>query len=332
MFTKLELINLKTSFNTAYPEYCSQLDACTTETELLETYEKIKEDAFAKAKPYLAAGDDPTGFPALALTPQQYNNLKSATGSNIKVYVTAMLNQAQIIQPSFSVGQTVATLIGGGLTAIGTIAGAAFGTGIIGGMVASVAVAAGVTAVTVAGLVTLIAVAIVAVIIPILYFMLKPACCFVLVLNETNNQLTWKDDYNVHGKPIGHTPHISAAIDIPEPIPGAGKYVYAGLVQTDKRDAALFGTQYGFTYTGDVGKYNVNFGAECPLSSIYVDNNCYCEIGSTSENSARQTTKKNALTYSATSTTPKLDTSIKCNSASGYVAYYIARVEDGSLS
>ena len=332
MFTKAELHDFKRSFNTAYPDYCSQLDACTTEIELLETYEKIKEDAFTKAKPYLAASDDPSGFPSLAITPQQYNNLKSASGANIKMYVTAMLNQAQVIQPSFSVGQTVATLIGGGLTAIGTIAGAAFGSGILAGMVTSIAVAAGVSAVTVAGLVTLIAVAIVAVIIPILYFMLKPACCFVLVMNETKHQLKWKDDYNVSGKPIGRTPYIEPAINIPEPIEGAGKYVYIGLVQTDKRDGALYGTQYGFTYTGGNGSYNVNFGAECPLTSIYVDNNCYCEIGSTSENSARQTTKKNALSYSAKSTTPKLDTSIKCNSGSGYVAYYIARVEDGSLN
>ncbi|OCB77971.1 hypothetical protein [Flavobacterium crassostreae] len=332
MFTKSELINLKTSFGNAYPDYFKQLEACNTQQELADTYEKIKADAFEKAKPFLAEGDDPTGFPAIALTTQQYNNLISAQGDNIKVYVTAMINTAQLIQPSFNVGQTVASLMGGGITAIGTIAGAAFGEGIVGGMVATLAVAAGVEAVTVAGLVTLIAVAIIAIIIPIIYFMLKPACCFVVVLNETNNQLNWVDDYNVHGKPIGHTPFISAAIDIPQPIPGAGRYVYCGLVQTDKRDAALVGTQYGFTYSGNSGAYKANFGVECPLTSLYVDNNCFCEIGSSSEDAANQTDSKNVLSYTASSVNPKLDVSINCNSGSGYVAYYIARVKDGSLN
>lgn len=332
MFTKSELITLKTSFSKAYPDYFNQLETCKTQQQLADTYEKIKADAIEKAKPYLGVEDDPTGFLALALTPQQYSNLISAQGANIKVYVTAMLNTAQVIQPSFSVGQTVAELMGGGITAIGMVAGAAFSEGIVGGMIASVAVAAGVEAVTVAGLVTLIAVAIIAIIIPILYFMFKPACCFALVVNETNSQLAWVDDYNVHGKPIGHTPFISAAINIPPPIPGAGKYVYCGIVQTDKRDSALVGTQYGFTYSGNSGAYNVNFGVECPLTSLYVDNNCFCEIGSTSEDAANQTDSKNTLSYSASSVNPKLDVSINCNSGSGYVAYYIARVEDGSLN
>ncbi|MDQ0781654.1 hypothetical protein [Chryseobacterium sp. W4I1] len=332
MFTKTELLNLKKSFSTAFPDYYNQLEACKTEQQLKETYEKIRADAFEKARPYLAEGDDPTGFPAMALTPQQYTNLITASGSNIKVYVTSMLNQAQVIQPDFSVGQTVATLIGGGMTAIGTVAGAAFGAGVLAGAVEAIAVAAGVAAVTVAGLVTLIAVAIVAIIIPIIYFMLKPACCFALVLNETSNDLKWKDDYNVHGKPIGYTPTISAAINIPEPIPGAGLYVYAGIVQTDKRDNALVGTQYGFTYSNALNKYDVNFGVECPLTSLYVDNNCFCEINSTSENAADQTDSKNVLSYSASSENPKLNVSINCNSGSGYVAYYVARVQDGSLN
>ncbi|TNE55254.1 MAG: hypothetical protein EP338_04640 [Bacteroidetes bacterium] len=329
LFSKTEMIHLAAAFDSAYPEYSRQLKACKTEQELLTTYKKIKEDAFEKARPYLADGDDPTGFPAIALTPQQYHNLSAATGSNIKVYVTAMINTAQAIKPDFSVGQTVAQLIGGGITAIGTIAGAAFGEGIIGGAVAAVAVAAGVEAVTVAGLVTLIAVAIIAVIIPILYFMLKPACCFTLLMNETNETINWVDDHNVHGKPVGHTPFINAAIDVPEPIPGAGKYVYAGLIQTDKKDAALVGTQYGFTYS--YGSTKVNFGTECPLTSLYVDNNCYCSIDSTSETAANETDSKNVLSYSASVVTPKLDVSIKCNSASGYVAYYIARIQDGSI-
>jgi hypothetical protein len=327
LYTKSELTALHFAFDSAYPEYSNQLKACKNEQQLLKAYKKIKLDALEKAKPYLAEGDDPTGFPSIALTPQQYNSFKSASGGNIKVYVTAMLSTAQIVKPDFSVGRTTAELLGGGITAIGTIAGAAFGEGMVGGAVAAVAVAAGVEAVTVAGLVSLIAVAIVAIIIPILYFMLKPACCFVLVMNETGKDLNWVDDHNVHGKPIGHTPSIPKSINIPPPIPGSGTYVYAGLVQTDKHDNALVGTQYGFTYSD--GSNNINFGTECPLTSIYVDNNCFCEIGSTSANAADQTDSKDVQSYTASGS--GLNASIKCNSKSGYVAYYIAQVSDGSL-
>lgn len=332
MFTKTELQGLEASFSKAYPEYHSQLKACKNETELQVAYEKIKQDAYQKAKPYLAVGDDPTGFPTIALTPDMYERLIAASGDSIKIYVTAILNQAQLIQPDFSVGKTVATLIGGGLTAIGSVAAAAFGGGIIGGAVASAAVAAGVTAVTVAGLVTLIAVVIVGIIIPIIYFALKPACCFVLVVNETSKTINWADDYCAHGKAIGHTPFINPAINIPPPIPDSGKYVYTGIVQSSKNDGALVGTQYGFTYAygaNVAGSPKVNFGVECPLTSIWVDNNCYCAIDSSSSNAANETDSKNALSYTASKT--PLDVSIKCNSASGYVAYYVARIKDGSI-
>lgn len=327
MYTKTELMALQVAFDRAYPEYSNRLKACKNEQELLKEYKKIKLDALEKAKPYLAKDDDPTGFPTIALTPQQYNSFKSASDGNIQVYVTALLSTAQIITPDFSVGQTTAELLGGGITAIGTIAGEAFGNGIIGGAVTAAAVAAGVSAVTVAGLVTLIAVAIVAIIIPILYFMLKPACCFVVVMNETNKELTWVDDYNVHGEPTGHSPSIPAAINIPPPISGSGTYVYAGIIQTDKREDALFGTQYGFTYSD--GSNNINFGTECPLTTIDVDNNCFCDIGSTSVNAADQTDSENVQSYTASGS--GLNASIKCNSESGYVAYYIAQVSDGSL-
>lgn len=330
MYTKSELIQLEEAFKNAYPEYHGQLKACKTESELLKTYKKIKNDVFEKAKPYLAEGESPRGFPAIALTTQQYNNLKTASGDNIKVYVTAMINQAQTIKPDFNVGQTVASLAGGGIAAIGSVAGAAFGDSILAGGIEMVAIAAGVEAVTVAGVVAIVAAVIIAIIVPILYFMLKPACCFVVVLNETKEEIKWVDDYNVHGKPIGHTPFINAAIDVPKPIPGAGKYVYAGIVQTDKHDNALVGTQYGFTYSTKSGA-NVNIGVECPLTSIYVDNNCFCEINSSSKNAAEQTDSKDVLSYSANSDSPKLEVSINCNSGSGYVAYYITRIKDGSL-
>ena len=331
MLSNTKLLAMRTQFEARYPDYAKRLNACTTQTQLQQEYQAIYEEALAKAKPYLSADDGPTGFPVLALTPNQYQQLASATGDNIEVVVTSMLNTAKIIQPDWSVGQTTAQFITGGFTAMTAVGVGAFNAAIGSEAVMALAVAAGVEAVTVAGICAVVAVAIVAVIIPILYFMLKPACCFVCVLNETSQPMIWVDDYNVHGKPIGRVNQIAQAIYVPPPTPGAGTYVNCGFVQTDKRDDALVGTQYGFTYRYD-NKNTVSFGTECPLTGIYVDNNCYCAINSSSQSVADQTDDHNVLTWKAAITSPSLTASIACNSGSGSVAYYIARVRDGTIN
>lgn len=327
MLNQSRLKKLHARFADAYPEYSKAMKSCRTESELKATYNRIYQDAIAKARPYLGAGDGPTGFPLLTLTPSQYQQLITATGDNIEVVATTMLNTASIVQPSWSVGQTTAQFVTAGLCAMGAIGAAAFNAALGTGVVEMVAIAAGIEAVTVAGIVAIVAVAIIAVILPILYFMLKPACCFVVLLNETQGSLTWVDDYNVHGKPIGRVDSIPAAVVVPAPIPGAGTYVVCGFIQTDKRDDALVGTQYGFTY--NAGTTPVSFGVECPLTSIYVDNNCYCAINSNSEAAADATDSSNVLSYQCSLS--NLNVSINCNSGSGSVAYYIARVRDGSV-
>jgi hypothetical protein len=300
------------------------MKACKTERELKIAYEQICVDAREKARPYLGADDNPTGFPLLTLTQNQYKQLINASGDTIEVVVTTMLKTAQIVQPSWSVGQTTAQFVTAGICALGATMAGAFNVAIGSGVVEAVAIAAGIEAVTVAGVVAIIAFAIVAIIIPILYYMLKPACCFVVLLNETNSALNWVNDYNVHGKPIGYVNSIPAMVVIPQPIPGAGTYVVCGFVQTDKHDDALHGTQYGFTYA--CGSNTISFGVECPLIG---HNNCYCEINSNSNNVAYATNSNDSTAWS--SEQEGLYTSINCNSPSGYVAYYIARVSSNPI-
>jgi len=84
---------------------------------------------------------------------------------------------------------------------------------------------------------------------------------------------------------------------------------------------ALYGTQYGFTY-----KYkniNLSFGVECPLTSIYVDNNCWCGVGTSSKEAAEQTDKQNKQVWKASG--DGISLSIEVNSGSGSIAYYLAR-------
>jgi hypothetical protein len=145
----------------------------------------------------------------------------------------------------------------------------------------------------------------------------KPATCSVLIINELDEPLMYSDEYNIHGKPSLKTSPIEGKIKY-----GNATYYQAGFISTQKRDAALYGTLYGF-----VMKHNetdLAFGVECPLTSLYSDNNCYCAFGITAEAAANKTDKNNKTFSKATQS--GINISIQCGSKSGSNAYYVARV------
>lgn len=328
---KEHIAQLREAFEVAYPDYATKLKKAYAEgaakneySAYKMAYEEILQDAKDKAKPFLTDEENVAGCPPIALTPGQYASMIKANGDSIQVQITAILKTAQIVQTDWSNEQAAAQFIVGGLTGITKQGIDAFGKDIKENLKMLEAVIAGIKAVGVPGIVAVVALIIVAIIVPILYFMLKPASCFVALLNETEDSLKWVGDVNIHGKPVVRTEEIPRSLLI-----GEDRYVACGMIQTDKKDGALFGTQYGFTYNSVHG--NASFGVECPLTSIYVDNNCYCAIDSTAESVATITDEKNVLSSSASKPDPNMDISIKCNSPSGYVAYYVARVEDGSL-
>jgi hypothetical protein len=318
------IAQLREAFEIAYPDYAKRLNAAKSQNEFDKAYSSIKAEALENAKPYLSAAEIEAGCPAIALTPGQFASLTNATGDSIEVQLTALLKTAQIITPDYSDEQAAAQFILGGITAITGISFDAFGDDIKKGADMATSVISGIAEVGVPGIVAAVALSIVALIIPILYLMFKPASCLVALINETANTLKWVDDYNYHGKPVIRTDEIPAAVSF-----GENVYVACGIIQSDKRDGALVGTQYGFTYSGNHG--DASFGVECPLTSIFVDNNCYCAIDSTAQAAAKKTDELNALSHSTSKADPNLNLSIKCNSPSGYVAYYVARVQDGSI-
>jgi len=159
---------------------------------------------------------------------------------------------------------------------------------------------------------------IVSILIPIIYFMLKPANCIVLLINELDAPITFLEEYNVHGKPSLKTLSLKAKVYVP---PVKKSYYVAGFFATEKRDGASYGTQYGF-----VMKYKdtkLAFGVESPLTSMYVDNNCYCAIGEDAGSAANNTDDHNNQSYTAYK--DGINLSIKANSGSGSIAYYVAR-------
>lgn len=197
------------------------------------------------------------------------------------------------------------------------VAYAATSSKLIVGAVETAAAYAGVTAATVALVCAIAIVVIIAILIPIIYFMQKPANCIVLLINELDDKIIFKNDYNIHGKPTLNTTPIPKAVVIP----GVTTVATAGFIATEKRENALFGTQYGFTFT--YKETELTFGVECPLTSLYADNNCYCGIGISAKKAANTTNYKNVQSWEDSNDEIKI--SIKCNSKSGSIAYYVAR-------
>lgn len=323
-------LELKKGFRELFPEYASQLEKAKSDSDIEGLRQNFVHSEIEKLTDVL---DEETlkllsadGGLTYAMTPQEYSNMINARGDNIKLQITTLLNTLKAIKniPDPTTGQTAAMMLATGIGAISTGIGV-FNAALGSGAAVAAAAALGVEAVTVAGIVGLIAVAIIAALIPIIYFMSKPAACFVFVINEIpghENQITLGDRHCVHGKEAQLTPQISGMITIPAGVEGSGNYPVGGFVVSEKDSSALIGSQYGFQYKLDDTVFS--FGVECPLTGIYVDNNCYCAFGGSAETAANNTNSDNKQSYSASNSDYIID--INCNSGSGSVAYYIARV------
>lgn len=314
---------LKQSFRSVYPEYADLLETAKSHEEVKSLQQRFLKEAhenLAKAlnkTPEELTATDQTA--PIALTQKQYENLISATGDSIEQQLHVILDGTSRLKgmEKDDPATVTAQIVISGLVALGGIAYKAASSDLVAGAVEAAAAYAGVEVATVGVVCAIAAVVIVAILIPIIYFMEKPANCIVLLINELDDELAFKSDSNVHGKPMLMTSPIPEAVVIP----GVRTVATAGFIATEKRENALVGTQYGFTFS--YKNEELSFGVECPLTSIYVDNNCYCAIGESAHTVAEKTDSENRQSYEATKNGITL--SIKCNSGSGSIAYYVAR-------
>jgi hypothetical protein len=314
---------LKDGFRKLFPEHAAALAKAKTQKEINVLHEKFIQEAkenLAKAlgKKVSELTDTDQTAP-IALKKEEYEILINATGDTIKNQLHVIIDGLERLKnmEDDDAGWVTAQILLSGVAALGGIAIAATQSALIVGAVEAAAAYAGVTAATVASVCAIAVLVIVLILIPILYFMEKPANCIVLLINELDQPLTFLEDYNEHGKPRLMTSPIPPAVVIP----GVGTYPSAGLIATEKKEMALVGTQYGF-----VMKYKDKqfaFGVECPLTSIYEDNNCYCAIGQNAEHAANETAEHNTQFYEDSK--DGITISIRCNSGSGSIAYYVAR-------
>jgi len=255
---------LKQSFRQVFPEFANRLDGARSQDEVSKIHAQLIQETQATLAKALnkSVGDltatDQTA--PIALTQKQYEILISASGDTIEQQLHVILDgtsRLKSMEQDDSAAIT-AQIVLSGVVALGGVACSAASSQLVAGAVETAAAYFGVETATVGVVCAIAAVVIVAIIIPIIYFMEKPANCIVLLINELDEDLTFLGDYNVHGKPMLMTTPIPQAVVIP----GVRPVATAGFIATAKRDDALVGTQYGFTF-----KYkdlDLSFGVECP--------------------------------------------------------------------
>jgi hypothetical protein len=241
---------------------------------------------------------------------------KGARGANDSLKQYARMSAEEAAQINAEVQAALASLSGEEKAIVDT---AAF-AGATAAAVAGVACSGGGAVVLIVVLVLL------AVLVPLIIFMCLEAACVMLVVNDiadpgldyTKYRLSNSSSHNIHGKETGYTPEILSSIVIPE---GNVTHVFStgGFYTTEKRDAALYGTNYGVKFDIADANASVAFGVECPLNG---DNNCYCGFNISAETAAARVNNNMSCEASYDSFKAK----ITMASRSGRTAYYIARV------
>ncbi|MCO7518330.1 MULTISPECIES: hypothetical protein [unclassified Pseudomonas] len=330
------LQNLKSKFSEVFPEHAKLLEGARSHTEVLKLQDRFQLESKTKLASALNIKldslDDRKTQPAFALKPATYNALINATGGAIEQQLHDLLTSIQSLSKMEDDDpmDAVATMFAGGITSLGLTAIAAYQSKLVMGAVEAAAALAGVEVATLAVVCSIATLVVFTLILPILFYMEKPANCIILLINEVgdnDDSLEFQEDYNVHGKPALITRSILGPLDF-----GSGQVRYnAGFIAAEKRDNALVGCQYGFTLTfNNGGAHNslkgqrFTFGVDCPLTGIDGWNNCYCSFDDNAKQAAENTDKHDAISYTAEKNGIKL--SIKCNSQKGSIAYYVARV------
>lgn len=308
-------LKLKKTFRNTFPEYAKRLDNAGTEETLIRQYNEILDECMENIKEVL--GND-TALGEMLLSPERYHSLISATGTDIKYEIQEIMNGIQALKGLDNENDLTVQMLITGVTAITTLGVITYYNAVKAGADSFKATLAAVSA-SEAGVVAVAAFIVIAILIPIIYLMTKPASCIVLLINELEEDITFADDYNVSGERVCFTRRISKAVQI-----GEAESFSSGLFVTTKKDNALFGTQYGFSLKGTSSNDYFLFGVECPLTSTYTDNNCYCALTGSAKDAAEGTANHNNSTYEIKNTKYLLD--IKCHSKAGSVAFYVARI------
>lgn len=312
---------LKAQFKEAFPEYACRMEQASNQQEAERIYNQIVGECYLKMKKNFSNGmlrDGSEGI-VVYIKEKDCKKLIEAKGNDIEYNVSKILNSFCSVKKAMDEGDheaAVGALLAGGVIAVGS---EAIGLCIIGLKAGATTYAAALKAITTCwgGVVSLVAFVVTLILIPIFYFMEKPANTIMLLLNETKETVELVDQHVAHGKQMTLAKEINGNED-GQPGYNAGAFVCS------KRDDALIGTATGYHFRLKDSNKDFYIGVECPLTSIYGDNNCYCSATGSAKEIVEQTSSKNK--QSAEATNGNFKCSVKCNDKGGSVAYYVARI------
>lgn len=327
------ILEIQRRFEQSYPKQAEMLkNASEEEVFLLQnrfvkeakdklTRELEKADIKQDIKEMLQSTDETV---AVGITEQLYEVLCGAQGDEIQTEVIKFFDTIERLKDMGTQDAEMMTyaMVNGGLAALGI----AMLTDLIVNLLAGLGLAEAIFTVivtlgtTVIGMVVDI---VVLCIIPIFYFMAKPAACVFLIMNELESDLVIAEEKVIHGKVNVKTKTISAVFKLKHTIRSGGIW------STQKKDGALIGSKYAVVFEQkkssfgpepDSTKFAV--GVECPLASR--KNSCAVGINKTASEIGNEVDDHRKQYASDENGAYKME--MRCNSGSGSVAYYICRI------
>ena len=314
---------LAVTFAEVFPEYAKRMDAASNDEETWEVYTAIVNEAREKLLTLLKdnklTDSKADAYASYLLLPKEYNRIINASGDQIKRELqTQMQNIALLKKFSDNEDLMAAQMKASSIAAITVFSIPVFISKLLAVEDVDVAILAGLSAVEISVIVAAIEVVILCIVCPIIYFTEKPAMGAILIVNELDEELHYKSNCFIHGDEVGSTDNIPGMTPFKKE-----RYASVGFFTGSKKPNALVGVQGGFTLETEGGK-DISFAFDCPLSGLYVDNNCYCAIGETAKTAVELTDKHNKQSWHDEK--DGYGISIKCNDPSGSIAYYVVRI------
>ena len=323
-----DILKLKEKFEALYPQYAKRLSAAS-EADFDDVYESILAEKRNEVTKALKANrqnakckgsDNDDYYAPITLQPDEYKRCINAEGSGIEAIVKELMNKMDVLKKCSEEGNNelfAAQLNACGLAAITPAGFTEFVNSLNKGEKIAAAILSGVVVVGLFTIMGVLELLVLAVLIPVFY-MKKPAMAIIAVINELEEAVYYDSQYFNHGERVGITEGIPGAFILPS----AG-YYNLGFFTGSKKKNALYGVQGAYTLK-DNNDTKYTFGFDCPLSSIHVDNNCYCGINVSAKDASKKTDNENKQDFFADG--DKHGMSIKCNSPKGSYAYYIGRI------
>lgn len=315
-------VELKAKFEEVFPEYAQRLNTAITNGNLEEVYNAIvqeTQDAMIAA----CAGmndDDSSGIPAIIID-EAYKAMIEAKDGDIKYYLTYFLNTLQLVKPYLDdkdLDMVAKYFVLGGVFTLTSFGISAYINALVRGLETIEACAAALVS-TASGVASIITFVVVTALIPIIYFMEKPAVTLMMFINDLKHDIRMVEYHCKHGKLVSKIKEIKSGVKVNSRL--------AGVYMTSKRDDALVGSTVAYKFqVMENGKAAKDFyiGLECPLSSIYGGNCCFASFTGNVSSICDKVHDEQKKTHHISGDGYAID--IRCNSQSGSVAYYIGRI------